>query len=500
MVGGNVIAGLISPHTDGQSGNVASRDRSTPTALTATNIGPYIGDSEDDHVRLNASDMRYGIAVFGRPNGGKSVLIRSLWAWHIHERLNPCGKAGFPGKQNTLVAFESKGDGAAKYLAWSEALGDQADLVDVMNPYTLGIDLFDVPGTIADRANFFVDAMRYAFGDTQIQFRSSETLNSVLTAALAITPEVIDIALEDHEVSRRAVVHGATPIHYAHILLGGASDREAVALWNGIQTLNVRMRERGTQSLDLELAVDALSPLFKGRSESYRAKYFEAPRSKIVELGSLNYWWSARRKKTSWSDIILNHRAIVINTGSTSYLNKRKGEQVNIVMTDMQNKLISSMLFYGMRNAIMRHCSGWYEENRNITFFSDELALIAGENPEILMWFRDQGRSFGVRPILATQRPDQVSEKLMNNLMTYLTKISFAQVDKKTAKFLADNFTNDSSSNANDVWTERDLMHLMPYHVVMVTHVDEQLLSPLVLQLPNFEENMANYASLQVSV
>ena len=500
MVGGNVIAGLISPHTDGQSGNVASRERSTPAALTATNIGPYIGDSENDHVRLNAADMRYGIVVFGRPNGGKSVLIRSLWAWHIHERLAPCGKLGFPGKQNTLVAFESKGDGAEKYLSWSKALGDQADLVDVMNPYTLGIDLFDVPGTVADRANFFVDAMRYAFGDSQIQFRSSETLNSVLTAALAIGPEVIDIALEDHEVSRRSVVHGATPIHYAHILLGGASDREAVALWNGLQTLSVRMRERGTPSLDLDLAVDALSPLFKGRSESYRAKFFEAPRSKIAELGTLKYWWSARRKKTSWTDIILNHRAVVINTGATSFMNQRSGEQVSIVLTEMQNKLISSMLFFGMRNAIMRHCSRWYDENRNITFFSDELALIAGENPEILMWFRDQGRSFGVRPVLATQRPDQVSEKLMNNLMTYLTKISFAQVDKKTAKYFADNITNDSSSNSNDIWTDQDLMHLKPYHVVLVTHVDEQLQSPLVLRLPNFEEKMSDYSSLQVSV
>ncbi|MGP5523352.1 type IV secretory system conjugative DNA transfer family protein [Glutamicibacter arilaitensis] len=500
MVGGNVIAGLISPHTDGQSGNMASRERSTPTALTASNIGPYIGDSENDHVRLNAADMRYGIAVFGRPNGGKSVLIRSLWAWHIHERLSPCGKPGFPGKQNTLIAFESKGDGAEKYLSWSKSMGDQADLVDVMNPYTLGIDLFDVPGTVADRATFFVDAMRYAFGEQQIQFRSGETLTSVLTAALAITDEVIDIALEDPDVSRRAIVHNASPIHYAHILLAGASDREAVALWNGIQGLSVRLRERGQQSVDIDLAVDALQPLFKGRSESYRAKFFEAPRSKIAELNTLKYWWPVRRKKTSWSEIILNHRAIVINTGATSYYNKHNDESVSIVLTEMQTKLISSLLFFGMRNAVMRHCSGWYDENRNITFFSDELAMIAGENPEILMWFRDQGRSFGVRPVLATQRPDQVSEKLMNNLMTYLTKISFAQVDKKTAKYFADNITNDASSNANDIWTEQDLMHLKPYHVVLVTHVDEQLQSPLVLRLPNFEADMSNYSALQVSV
>ncbi|MGP4994541.1 type IV secretory system conjugative DNA transfer family protein [Glutamicibacter ardleyensis] len=497
MLGGNVIAGLASPHTDGQSGDIATRDRSTPTALTSTNIGPYIGDSQDDNVRLSAPDLRYGVAIFGRPNGGKSVLIRSLWAWHMHERINPCGKKNYPGRQNTLIAFESKGDGAEKYLAWADAMGDDADLVDVMNPYTLSIDLFDVPGNVAERANFFVDAMRYAFGESQIQYRSSETLKSILTASLAITPEVVDIALEDRDVSPRAVTHGASPIHYAYILLGGASDREAVALWNGLHTLSVRMRERGTPSLDFDLAVDALAPLFKGRTESYRAKFSEAPRSKIDELKTLKYWWSPRRKKTSWSQIILNHRAVVINTGATSFLNKRHGEQENIVLTEMQNKLISSMLFFGMRNAIMRHCSGWYDIDKNITFFSDELSLIAGENPEILIWFRDQGRSFGVRSVLATQRPDQVSESLMNNLMTYLTKISFAQVDKKTAKYFADNITNDSSSNINDIWTDQDLMHLKPYHVVLSTHVDEQLQSPLVVKLPNFEADMKSFASIQ---
>ena len=193
-----------------------------------------------------------------------------------------------------------------------------------------------------------------------------------------------------------------------------------------------------------------------------------------------------RRQKTSWSEIILSHRAIVINTGSTTFYNKSQQKNVNIVLTDEETKIVSSLLFFGMNNAIKRHCSGWYEQDKNITFFTDELALIAGENPEILMWFRDQGRAYGVRPILASQRPDQITENLRNNIMTYPTKMSFAQVDKKTAKYFAENITNDSSSNANDRWTDQDLMNLLPYHVVLVTHVDERLQSPVVVKLPEF--------------
>ncbi|MGP9651978.1 type IV secretory system conjugative DNA transfer family protein [Glutamicibacter sp. AOP38-B1-38] len=500
MVGGNVIAGLASPHTDSQSGNVVSRERSTPVALTGKTIGPYIGDSESDKIRLSAPDMRYGVAVFGRPNGGKSVLIRSLWAWHLHERLNPCGKKNFPGKNNTMIAFESKGEGAQKYLDWAQTMGDRADLIDVMNPYTLGIDLFDVPGTIADRAKFFVDAMKYAFGEGPIGPESSKTLRLVFTASLAITPEIIDIALEDKDVSRRAIVHGGSPIHYAYILTGGASDRESVALWKALETVSIRLRERQTPDPTIDLAVDSIAPLFKGRTEAYRAKVFNAPMNKLESLSTLGYWWSVRRQKTSWSEIILSHRAIVINTGSTTFYNKSQQKNVNIVLTDEETKIVSSLLFFGMNNAIKRHCSGWYEQDKNITFFTDELALIAGENPEILMWFRDQGRAYGVRPILASQRPDQITENLRNNIMTYPTKMSFAQVDKKTAKYFAENITNDSSSNANDRWTDQDLMNLLPYHVVLVTHVDERLQSPVVVKLPNFEENMAGYSAIQESI
>ncbi|MGP5014481.1 type IV secretory system conjugative DNA transfer family protein [Glutamicibacter ardleyensis] len=499
-VGGSVIAGLASPHTDSQSTDMVSRDRSTPMALTASNIGPYLGNSQNDHVRLNAPDMRYGVAIFGRPNGGKSVLIRSLWAWHLLERLHPCGQKNFPGKMNTMIAFESKGDGAQKYLNWASAVGDEASLIEVQNPQTLGIDLFDVPGNIEDKAKFFVDSMQYAFGKNEIMAQSARTLRAILTGALAITPEVIDIALEDQDVSRRAIMHGASPIHYAEMLLGGSSDRESVALWNGLYTLNTRLRERGTPDENLDLAVDALMPLFKNRSEGFRSKLFSAPVSKIEVLGKLKYWWSPRRQKTSWTDIIVNHRAVVINTGTATFFNNYRQQEMKINLSETENKLISSMLFFGMRDTIQRECSDWYDHDRNITLFSDELSLLAGEDSEIMMWFRDQGRSFGVRPIWATQRPDQLDERLKNNLMTYSSIMSFTQVDKSTAKFFADKFTNETSSNTNDHWADQDLLNLLPYHVVLVTHVDERLQSPVVVKLPNFEENMAGYRSIQGSV
>jgi hypothetical protein len=395
------------------------------------------------------------------------------------ERVNPSGKPGYPGADNTLIAFESKGDGVAKYVEWAHKLGDKVLTIDVADPRTRGIDLFAVPGDNAAKALFFTNAMKYTFGADAIGDRSFPTIVSVLTAAMSVDDRVLD-SIEDRD--DRILKHGMSPIFYAYQLLAGTSDKVAVQLATGIKALGIKLRERGEPDETLEQAYIAISSLFEDRTESARRSFLEPPRNKFEQLLLLEDWWTPARKKVSWTAILEGHRSVVINTGSSPS---------GILLDDQQNQQISSLLMYSLQNALKRTCSGWLEAGRSVSIFADELSLLAGTSPEIVTWIRDQGRSYGIRAILATQRPEQLGAALRNNFLTYSTLISFAQTDVTTAGEVAANV------GSNGEWTTEDIQHLEPYHVVVRSEVDQRRQSAFIVKLPNFEADISTYAAAQ---
>ena len=172
----------------------------------------------------------------------------------------------------------------------------------------------------------------------------------------------------------------------------------------------------------------------------------------------------------------------VINTGSSPS---------GILLDDQQNQQISSLLMYSLQNSLKRTCSGWLEAGRSVSIFADELSLLAGTSPEIVTWIRDQGRSYGIRAVLATQRPEQLGAALRNNFLTYSTLISFAQTDVSTASEVAANV------GANNEWSTEDIQVLEPYHVVVRSEVEQRRQSAFIVKLPNFEADKARFAAAQ---
>lgn len=477
MVGAQVVAGVVAPIA-GMSGENTTKTRATSAALMR-DIGPIIGESafEKRKVRCSFSDMLFGVAVLGQPGTGKSVLVRTLFAATLLEKISPSGKPGYPGRESTIIAFESKGaDGAAFYQSWSKALGTRVAMVEVSDPATPAIDLFAVPGTVKDRASFFVNAMKYAFSDGSIQDRSFTSLLAVFTAALAVDDRIAGAVDE--------VRTGMSPVHYAYILLGGLGDSTGVALAGEIMSEAQRLVATGKEDADLSLAREALRPLYEGKSESARRNLTEAAANKVQQIAIAESWWTPGRRKKSWADLITMHATVVINTGTTtSGIDPAE---------DTLSEQMSGLLMYGLRHAIMRNCAGWNAMGKSISIFADELSLLAGSSPEVITWFREQGRSFGVRPVLATQRPEQLDRSVRQSLMGFGTLIAFAQGDADVALDIAKNLSADGSE-----WTSADVVNLARYSVILRAMVDQQRISPTTILLLNAEADMSTFAADQ---
>ena len=476
MVAANVVTGLVAPQAGALSGSSQTTDRATPTVLSSP-IGPLIGHGPDGAlVHMSAADFVFGVAVFGKPGSGKSVLIRSLFAWTLLDRLRPSGRQNFPGARSTLVAFESKGqDGASEYLAWGRTLGQEPVLVEVANPATPGIDLFDVPGTVGERAQFFANAMQYAFADGSIQDRSFATLVAVFTGALTVTPALAGTVPE--------LRTDASPTYYANVLLAGYGDTLGSTLAGAIREEAVRLEGAGTPSADLSEARRALAPLYEGKSESARRPFLEAPQNKVAQLLAAEYWWAPGRPKASWASILTSHASVVINTGITS-----TGE----IVEDRLSGQMSALLMYGLRAAIMRNCSGWLSVGRSVSIFADELSLLSGSSPEVITWLRNQGRSYGVRPFLATQYPEQLGDQVRITLMGFSTMVAFAQDNPKVADELAGDFSADGAA-----WTSTDVVNLPPYTAIVRTAINQRRVTACTVKTTYFEADRSTYATVQ---
>lgn len=472
LVGPQIVTGLVAPHAGAASGETSTAARATPAALTRR-IGPLVGMGADGaKVHLSAEDMLYGVGCLGRPGSGKSQLVRSLFAWSLLERLHPAHQHGFPGPAHGLVAFDSKADGAAMYDQWGTTLGQRPVVVEVADPASFGIDLFDVPGTVKDRATHFVNAMRYAFGEEAIGNRAYPALIQLFTGALAVTPAIA--------AQVPGVRHDGSPVYYAFVLAGGEGESAATALASELIAEAVRTENAADPEAPLQLARKELVPLFSDRTPASRRTLLESAENKVRQLAAAEVWWTPARSKRSWARILTDHSVVVVNTGTT-----RSGLQIDDTLTDC----LSAMLMYGLQSAIKRTCAGWEAQGKFTSIFADELALLAGSSPEVLVWLRNQGRSYGARPVFATQYPDQLNPEVRQALLSFSTLITFAQDNAQVAEQVASDAGVDGSA-----WTAADVVNLPRFNAILRTNVSQRRVTACTFSVPHFEADMSSFS------
>lgn len=477
-LGPHLPAAVVAPHSGALSGEQSSAARDVSLVMT-DRIGPYLGESSGSGqpVFISAADGGYGTAVVGEPGAGKSVVARNVAGWAMLERTRPAGLPGFPGARNALVYFESKPDGAAELLATARALGDRLLPVDVADPEGFAIDLFDVPGGPGERARHFVNAMQYAFADGSIQAESFRTLHVVLTGGLVVSD---DLAREVPGVEV-----GRSPLYYASVLMGALGDQVGVDLAAQIKAAADTVAHRGgPDPVGLVEAERALRLLYgPDVTRSARASFQKAPGNKIDQLLAIDHYFSPARRRVTWRQVLTGHKAVLVLTSQS-----RRGH----MMDENVQQLMSSLLMFSLKHNIERHCAGWEEQGRWVSIFADELKLLAGATPDIVVWFRNQARSYGVRPVFCTQYPEQLDPQVRAAFMSFSTLIAFKQGTPSVAREVVEDFAGDGTD-----WSAADLLNLEPFSAFVRANVGRKRQAPFQFRSAWFGADVEGFAAAQ---
>ena len=362
-----------------------------------------------------------------------------------------------------MVCFDTKGDEVPVLNRWARLAGDRVHVVSVSDPSAWAVDMFALDPDPVRSATLFVDSMVYAFEAGSIMARSQETLTAVFAGGLAADDAVCDLVPHLGPVRH--------PVRLAHVLCGGAGEALAKDLFGALRSESVRR-----QDLAMLNVVERLKVLFEPFTSSGFRNATEAARNKIDALLKLRGWWDTDRRRMTWDRIISEHLSVVVDTGSGC-------RQTGSVMIDERSgNLLAGMLMFGLWTAMKRNCAGWREQNRWVSVYSDELAIQAATSSEPIAWMRDQGRSYGIRMRLATQRAEQLPQGVRDVFLTFPNLISYRQESVLAAKSVAENV-----SQGEHDFTADDIRNLPPFTAVARLDVNRRLVPSFVVAVHNFE-------------
>src|SRR5699024_10364214 len=124
-----------------------------------------------------------------------------------------------------------------------------------------------------------------------------------------------------------------------------------------------------------------------------------------------------------------------------------------------------------------------------------EVSRVASSSPDVIKWFRMQGRSYGVVPIFATQEPEQLQDDVRSVMFSLSTVMSYAQNNSEVARSLAGDLTGGAESGW-EVVSAKEVMDLPKYTVIARTDLDQKRQNVFTALVEPFEKNRAGFRDL----
>lgn len=314
MVGPAAFVGLAAPHVGTESGASSTRDRSAPAELVKR-VGTAIGvDHRGSRVHLPAASTFEGTAIVGGPGTGKTQYQLAEWAHQLAERTSPSGLPGFPGRENTMVFFDTKGDTWIALKQWCDHFGVPALVVHladnpwmsvdesgdqvadpVRRPNSPVIDVLRSDGNALDRARFVADMMKETLDEGDVRGQSLESLTKVFTAAFATTDVMVERAREaarEQGVPFMQAGDPVTPVSIAHAYLGDPDPRAGELIFQQLSAQAEDDLSSGLSTSDAVAGAQALSTFYgDGVTASVRRSLMQAPRNKISLMQAAKHFW-----------------------------------------------------------------------------------------------------------------------------------------------------------------------------------------------------------------
>ena len=338
--------------------------------------------------------------VVGDRGFGKTTLLLNLWASDARRVA-----AADDENQRTMIWLETKGEGAEQAAAVARANGVEPVVIEASTISGGRLELvnWDKP---TQSAEVLGEAMKYALEAGDVRAASAAVIAAAFTAVIGATPE------QCVELGYSTGVPNVMDLAFR--MLNGAPQERSADLVRDVLCENESFR-----GMDRYMSMKAFD----------RNRIFEAPITKFgLFRKAVGLFDGTDRDVLTLPDLLVNHRVVVINLGSTQH-----GEGYSSELAERMSALVTYVLW----DEIQRCCDGWQKQGRSVALYSDEVADLASESPhvvDVVELMGDQGRSRGLVQVLATQKATKLPKGTMDALESFGNRAYFRVNNVDTAK------------------------------------------------------------------
>lgn len=445
---------------------------------------------------LDPTQLYGGIAISGEAGSGKTVLTHGISQWAISHR-NDTGRDVW-GTDSRLIHFWMKDDTGVEVLdryRQTQGIDSHPRVIYLTDPSSIGLDLLGMQEgrNAQETAESVAKTMRYAFNAGDIQNDSQNIITQSMTIGVAASRydqhKPGDILRRCRQLEQQYPGAGQlrqqqSPIGWAVVALCGSDGQtgSARALGQVCRALALELKD-DSLGIDMTLAARAAEQLYgrpdqKGqaaRSDREILQRTNASVNKVNQFLAIEHMFTPRRSTVTWKWILDHpgdyHIVLAPHNGHS--------------LPELMDKILGSWLMYRFWNTVFAHCKDWLTLGKHTMLVCDELSLLANGSDDVLKNLREQGRSFGLILVFATQYPTQLSDTLLDSFLGYTTFITYNTSIPRIATLTAARLTDNEGL---DGWTGGAVTNLPKYHAAVRTRNMEQIQPAFIVSVKDFDD------------